>query len=39
MGEERVKLADSQEEVQRFMKYVLKDIRALKKDAEGRRLV
>jgi CBS domain-containing protein len=31
MGEERVKLADSQEEVQRFMKYVLKDIRALKK--------
>lgn len=31
MGEERVKLADSQEEVQRFMKYVLKDIRAMKK--------
>ncbi len=31
MGEERVKLADSQDEVQRFMKYVLKDIRALKK--------
>lgn len=31
MGEERVKLADSQEEVQRFMKYVLKDIRALKR--------
>ena len=31
MGEERVKLADSQEEVQRFMKYVLKDLRALKK--------
>ena len=31
MGEERVKLADNQEEVQRFMKYVLKDIRALKK--------
>lgn len=29
MGETRVKLADSQEEVQRFMKYVLKDIRAL----------
>src|SRR5699024_7706537 len=29
MGEERVKLADSQEEVQRFMKYVLKDLRAL----------
>lgn len=31
MGEERVKLADSQDEVQRFMKYVLKDLRALKK--------
>lgn len=29
MGESRVKLADSQEEVQRFMKYVLKDLRAL----------
>ncbi|HET6527234.1 MAG TPA: glutamate-cysteine ligase family protein [Balneolaceae bacterium] len=29
MGESRVKVADSQEEVQRFMKYVLKDIRAL----------
>jgi len=29
MGETRVKLADSQEEVQRFMKYVLKDLRAL----------
>lgn len=37
MGEERVKLADSQEEVQRFMKYVLKDIRALKRmlDEDG----
>ncbi len=31
MGEERVKLADSQEEVQRFMKYVLKDLRVLDK--------
>ncbi len=31
MGEERVKLADSQEEVQRFMKSVLKDIRAMNK--------
>ncbi|SMO36280.1 CBS domain-containing protein [Fodinibius sediminis] len=29
MGESRVKLADSQDEVQRFMKYVLKDLRAL----------
>lgn len=29
MGESRVKLADNQEEVQRFMKYVLKDLRAL----------
>lgn len=29
MGEPRVKLADSQEEVQRFMKCVLKDLRAL----------
>jgi CBS domain-containing protein/gamma-glutamylcysteine synthetase len=29
MGESKVKLADSQEEVQRFMKYVLKDLRAL----------
>lgn len=29
MGESRVKIADSQEEIQRFMKYVLKDIRAL----------
>ena len=29
MGEFNVKLADSQEEVQRFMKYVLKDLRAL----------
>ena len=35
MGEERVKLADSQEEVQRFMKYVLKDIRALEKMLDG----
>ncbi len=31
MGEERVKLADNREEVQQFMKYVLKDIRALDK--------
>lgn len=31
MGEERVKLADSQEEVQRFMKSVLKDLRAMNK--------
>src|SRR5699024_1571406 len=29
MGKSRVKLADSQEEGQRFMKYVLKDLRAL----------
>lgn len=29
MGESRVKMADSQEEVQQFMKYVLKDLRAL----------
>lgn len=29
MGESKVKLADNQEEVQRFMKYVLKDLRAL----------
>ncbi|TYP94029.1 CBS domain-containing protein [Fodinibius salinus] len=29
MGEARVKLADSQEEVQQFMKYVLKDLRAM----------
>lgn len=29
MGEFKVKLADSQEEIQRFMKYVLKDLRAL----------
>ena len=29
MGESRVKLADNQEEVQQFMKYVLKDLRAL----------
>ncbi|MDZ7772392.1 MAG: CBS domain-containing protein [Balneolaceae bacterium] len=35
MGEERVKLADSQEEVQRFMKYVLKDLRALDKMLQG----
>lgn len=34
MGEERVKLADSQEEVQRFMKFVLKDLRAMKKMLE-----
>jgi len=31
MGEEKVKLADSQEETQRFMKFVLKDLRALNK--------
>ncbi len=31
MGEERVKLADSNEQMQSFMKYVLKDLRALKK--------
>lgn len=35
MGETRVKLADSQEEVQRFMKYVLKDLRALDKMLKG----
>lgn len=35
MGEERVKLADSQEEVQQFMKSVLKDIRALDKMLQG----
>ncbi|WP_372633553.1 glutamate-cysteine ligase family protein [Fodinibius sp.] len=29
MGEFKVKLADNQEEVQRFMKYVLRDLRAL----------
>jgi CBS domain-containing protein len=31
MGEAKVKLADSSEEVQQFMKYVLKDLRALDK--------
>ncbi|MDX1670751.1 MAG: CBS domain-containing protein [Balneolaceae bacterium] len=31
MGELRVKLADSQEEVQQFMKYVLRDLRAMEK--------
>ncbi len=31
MGEEKVKLADSSEEVQQFMKYVLRDLRALDK--------
>lgn len=35
MGEERVKLAENQEEVQRFMKRVLKDIRALDKMLQG----
>lgn len=35
MGEERVKLADSQEEVQQFMKYVLRDLRALEKMLEN----
>jgi CBS domain-containing protein/gamma-glutamylcysteine synthetase len=35
MGEERVKLADSKKEVQRFMKYVLKDIRAMEKMLAG----
>ncbi len=34
MGEEKVKLADSSEEVQQFMKYVLKDLRALNKMLE-----
>lgn len=34
MGEERVKLAKSNEEVQKFMKYVLKDARALEKMLE-----
>lgn len=35
MGEARVKLADSQEEVQQFMKNVLKDLRALNKMLKG----
>ena len=34
MGEERVKLAKSNEDVQRFMKNVLKDARALEKMLE-----
>ncbi len=34
MGEERVKLAKTNEDVQRFMKYVLKDARALEKMLE-----
>ncbi|MDR9418007.1 CBS domain-containing protein [Gracilimonas sp.] len=34
MGEERVKLADDNEEVQTFMKHVLRDMRALKKMLE-----
>lgn len=34
MGEERVKLAKSNEEVQKFMKYVLRDARALEKMLE-----
>jgi CBS domain-containing protein len=34
MGEERVKLADDNEQVQTFMKYVLRDMRALKKMLE-----
>ena len=35
MGEERVKLADSQEETQQFMKNVLKDLHALDKMLKG----
>ncbi|MDZ7691387.1 MAG: glutamate-cysteine ligase family protein [Balneolaceae bacterium] len=35
MGEERVKLADSQEETQQFMKNVLKDLHALNKMLKG----
>ncbi|MDR8392830.1 glutamate-cysteine ligase family protein [Aliifodinibius sp. S!AR15-10] len=35
MGEERVKLADSQEETQHFMKNVLKDLHALEKMLQG----
>ncbi|MDX1639763.1 MAG: glutamate-cysteine ligase family protein, partial [Balneolaceae bacterium] len=35
MGEERVKLADSQEEVQYFMKNILKDLHALDKMLKG----
>lgn len=35
MGEARVKLADSQEEVQQFMKNVLKDLHALNKMLKG----
>lgn len=35
MGDERVKIAKSNEEVQRFMKYVLKDARALEKMLEN----
>ncbi len=35
MGEERVKLADNQEEVQQFMKNVLKDLHALDKMLDG----
>lgn len=31
MGEERVRIADSAEQMQSFMKYVLKDLRALKR--------
>ncbi len=34
MGEERVKLAKSNEEIQQFMKYVLKDVRAMEKMLE-----
>ncbi|MTI87315.1 MAG: CBS domain-containing protein [Balneolaceae bacterium] len=34
MGEERVRLADSNEQVQIFMKHVLRDLRALKKMLE-----
>lgn len=34
MGEERVKIAKSNEEVQKFMKYVLRDVRALEKMLE-----
>lgn len=35
MGEERVQLADDNEQVQKFMKHVLRDMRALKTMLEG----
>lgn len=35
MGEERVKLAENREDIQRFMKLVLKDIQALDKMLQG----